>query len=204
MTQQRRPDRGDEQHAIRRSAEDAGPAEHGLESGYPPTLLRHTNIRRRGSSGIHAQVMLNNQRVHGNRAIQRLSDGEGGYSPTLPPFLMGPATLGFDYLLHSLGPGSLPPFRPDQPTVTEMVQGHIAQAQAQKALIEKQQADKHEHEIDNAQRAITGLPPDWFLRGQDPPGTLEQPEYENVSPALDQRELEQLEYEREISNPAGY
>jgi hypothetical protein len=198
MPHESRSERGEEQHATRRSAEDAYPTEHKSEASYPHTLLRHTNIRRRGSSGTHAQVVLNSQRVHGNRAVQRASDGEGGYSPTLPPFLMGPATLGFDYLLHSLGPGSLPPFRPGQTTVSEMVQGHIAQAQARKAFIEQQQADKHEHEIDNAERAITGLPPDWFLRGEDPPGTLEQPEYENVSPALDEGELQQLDYGREI------
>jgi hypothetical protein len=204
MPRQSRSDRGEEQHATGRSAEDTGPTEHGSEASYPSALLRHANLRRRGSSGTRAQVMLNNQRVHGNRAVQRSSDGEGGYSPALPPFLMGPLTMGFDYLLHSLGPSSLPPFRPGQPTVSEMVQDHVSQIRGRKAFIDMQLAEKHENEIDDAQRAITGLPPDWFLRGQDPPGTLEHQEYENVSPALDQWELEQLEYEREISSPAGY
>jgi hypothetical protein len=92
--------------------------------------------------------------------------------------------MGFDYLLHSLGTSSLPPFRPGQASVPEMVQDHVTQILGRKAFIDRQLAEKHEDEIDDAQRAITGLPPDWFLGGEDPPGTLELPEYSDVSPNL--------------------
>ena len=72
----------------------------------------------------------------------------------------------------------------------------------QKAFIEEQQAKKHDEEIDDAQRALTGLPPDWFTRGQAPPGPLEQPEYDDVSPALNPWELKELERQREFEEAA--
>ncbi len=202
------------QIATRRRAEGDSPAQHGAEASYLTTLLRHANMRRRGSSGTRAQVLLNVQRTHGNRAAQRALSTSGAgqiavqreeYSPSLPPFLYGPLTLGFDYLLHSLGPSSLPPITdPAQPSVPEMVQEHIARAQGAKAFHEGQQAKKHDQEIDDAQRAITGLPPDWFMRGAAPPGTLEQPQYDDVSPALNPWELQELQRENEFLEAARH
>ncbi|HKP54618.1 MAG TPA: hypothetical protein VJ183_18430 [Chloroflexia bacterium] len=200
--------KAEEQSATRRRAEGDSPAQHGAEASYLTTLLRHANLRGRGSSGTRAQALLNMQRTHGNRAVQRALSTRGSgqiavqrddYSPSLPPFLMGPATMGFDYLLHSLGPSSLPPMRdPAQPTVSEMVQEQIARAQGAKAFHEGQQAKQHDQAIDDAQRAVTGLPPDWFTWGKDPPGPLEQPQYEDVSPALNPWELQELQRENEF------
>src|SRR5687767_116032 len=109
--------KGEEHFATRRSANSASTAQHEAGPGYPASRLRPVNLSGRGNAGTRAQLLLQLQRTHGNRAVQRSGDGEGGYSPTLPPFLMGPATMGWDYLLHSLGPSSLPPFNPGQPSV---------------------------------------------------------------------------------------
>ncbi len=206
--------KAEEQIATRRRAEGDSTAQHGVEASYLTTLLRPANLRRRGSSGTRAQVLLNVQRTHGNRAVQRALSTRGAgqiavqrkdYSPSLPPFLMGPLTMGFDYLLHSVGPSSLPPITdPAQPSVPEMVQEQIARAQSTKAFIEWQQAKNHDQEIDDAQRAITTLPPDWFMRGKDPHGTLERPQYDDVSPALNPWELQEQQRENEFLEAARH
>ena len=202
------------QIATRRRAEVDSPAQHGAEASYLTTLLRHADLLRRGSSGTRAQALLNMQRTHGNRAVQRALSTRGAgqiavqreeYSPSLPPFLMGPLTMGFDYLLHSLGPSSLPPINdPAQPSLPEMVQEQIARAQGEKAFLEGQQEKQHDQEIDDAQRGITGLPPDWFMWGEDPAGTLEQPQYDDVSPALNPWELQELQRENEFLEAARH
>ena len=204
----------EEQVATRRRTEGDSPVQHGAEASYLTTLPRHANLSGRGSSGTRAQVLLNAQRTLGNRAVQRaMCQGGGGkiavqrddYSPSLPPFLMGPATLGFDYLLHSLGPSSLPPINdPSRPTVTEMVQQQIAKVQSAKAFQEEQQAKKHDQEIDDAQRALTTLPPDWnYIQGRDPTKSyLDDPQYSDVSPALTRGELQEQQLENELLETA--
>jgi hypothetical protein len=82
-----------------------------------------------------------------------------------------------------------------------MVQEHIAKVQGMKAFHEGEQAKKHDQEIDDAQRAITGLPPDWAYMRDETPGTLERPEYEDVSPALNPLEQDELEREKELMDP---
>src|SRR5688500_19138884 len=126
MTEHIGMSKAEEHLATHRRPDSDSAAEHEAGPGYPASRLRPVNLSGRGNAGTRAQLLLQLQRTHGNRAVQRSGDGEGGYSPTLPPFLMGPATMGWDYLLHSLGPSSLPPFNPGQPSVPEMVQEHIA------------------------------------------------------------------------------
>ncbi len=204
----------------RRSAppeRDSRAYEIGREYGQPQqlqALLGDRRLAAQSNSPLRAQVMQSMQRTYGNRAVQRALSTKGAgqiavqrkdYSPSLPPFLMGPLTMGFDYLLQSIGPSSLPPIAdPAQPSISEMVQEHIARAQGAAAFYERQQAEKHDQEIDGAQRAITGLPPDWFMQGKDPKGMLEQPQYHDVSPALNSSELEDLQWENEVLGAARH
>ena len=191
--------KAEEHLATRRRTEIGSAAEHGVRAGagYAAMLLRQVNLGGRGNAPIRAQLLLDMQRTHGNRAVQRQE-----YSPALPPFLMGPLTMGWDYLLHSLGPSSLPPFNPGQPSIPEMVQEHIAKVQGTKAFYEGEQARKHDIAIGDAQRAITGRPAEWAMLPDHSPGTLEEPQYEDVSPALNPWELQELERERELMEAA--
>jgi hypothetical protein len=127
-------------------------------------------------------------------AVSRLEKDEG-FRPSFPPFLTGPLMWGWDYLLYSAGKSE-----PRQPTVSEMVQQLIGKSQFERGLVEKQQ----EQAIDNSQRALTGLPPDWFTRGQGLPDPLELHQYHDVSPALNWRELQDREEEKELLDQMGY
>jgi len=192
--------KAEEHRATRQSTEDSSAAQHEIGVDYPGTRLGRFKRGGRGSSETRTQHLLQLQRTYGNRAVQRQADG--GYEPSFPPFLMGPLTMGFDYLLHSVGPSSLPPITdPAQPSVAEMVQQQIGRANFAHDELAKKQAQ----DTDDAQRALTGLPPDWAMYGgAEPPRTLERPEYDDVSPTLNPWELQELERQKEFEEMAGY
>jgi hypothetical protein len=147
-----------------------------------PGHVAHRNLTR------HTEAIHQMQRTHGNRAVQR---------QTCEPANRAYQSRYTDGELVQIAQCHERE-RQAKLTVPELVQEHIAKTQSIKAFYEDQEAQKQALAVDDAQRAITGLPTDWAMWGEvDRPGRLDRPQYDNVSPALDHSELQERERQRE-------
>src|SRR5687767_4410082 len=73
MTEHIAMSKAEEHLAMCRRADSNRSAEHEAEASYLTTRLRHPNLGGRGNSSTRAQVSLDMQRTHGNRAVQRFT-----------------------------------------------------------------------------------------------------------------------------------
>jgi hypothetical protein len=120
--------------------------------------------------------------------VQRQADDEDDdeYKPPLPLPLMGPLTLGWDYLLHSVGRRDKPSREIDP--VYKAMWGMMSKGQ--------ELTEANERATRDAQQAITGQPPRDFIEDADM-GMSSWPQYGDVSPALRPWERDEAEAESE-------
>jgi hypothetical protein len=165
--------------------------------GCAATLLSDQQWSRSDNAPVRQAAMQSMQRTYGNRAVQRYvqrqvalpvqrQDDDDEYRPTLPFPLMGPLTIGWDYLLHSVGRRDKPSREIDP--VYKAMWGMMSKGQE---LTEANERANHD-----ARQAITGEPPRDFIEDADM-GMSSRPQYDDVSPALRPWELDEAEAESE-------